>query len=119
MFNFYYNGDFKEFKAKRVNVGETKNGNAYTRFLISTKNKDGSYENVTVFVFKALNIQDGDTVKITRINSFESVIREYNGQNNLQTTIFAEVETVLSAQEAFSPSIMGELPEMNEEGLPF
>lgn len=85
-------------KVKFVKHDTTKNGNDVTRFSIGDKIKDGdTYVNYTVTVFDKLNLNDGDTVIFTSIDSLSS--RLYNGK--IYNEFVATVQTAETDEPPF------------------
>lgn len=113
-------GNYKEYKARKVKVGTSRNGNDYTMFSISNKISDNNYENVTVFCWENLPLKDDDMVTINAISSFESKLEEYQGKQLLKTTIYATINIIGgSTQPPTQPKIMEEMGTIDDLQLPF
>ena len=99
---------------------KTKNGKSY--FKSSMKDKDGNYQNFTVFCANDIEIYDGAQVHFVEITAFD--ISEYKGKPQL--TLFGvimmgedKVKTNAIDEAVKAAESKGLVPEIPSDDLPF
>ena len=128
MINVYKNAnkERKQYKAKYVSKGTTKNGVAFTKFRINDnklnqETKQWNNQVYNVFVWKDLPIKDDDMIEFLEIQAIECEEKEWQGQKKIERTIFADVKpsgSSASVQTRVQQATLNEIDDQSED-FPF
>jgi hypothetical protein len=122
MINKYKNSnkELKQYKVSKVKSGTAKNGASFTVCTIADSKKVGDQwakEYYGVFSWQPnIDLKDGDFIELTDITALEVKKEEYNGEELIKKTIFADIKVIPQAPQEQKPA---ELTPIDDDSLPF
>ena len=125
MINKYKNSnkDLKQYRVSRVRTGVASNGKSFTVFNIAdAKQINGQwvYDNYSVFSWQpGLRLKDDDRIEFVDIEALEVKKDNYNGQEQIQKTIFADVRVVGQPATQGVEIVDAPMTEIAPDDLPF